>query len=397
MTPTEKRLAPIFWMIICLGIGLGIISNPSVAYKAAKNGLKIWWEIVLPSLFPFFVISELLVNLGFVAFLGVILEPLMRPLFNLPGACGFVVGMSFLSGFPLSAVLTAQLRSTGLCTREEGERLVSFTSNASPLFILGAVSVGMFQNPRLGPYLLAVHYLSNLICGLLIGSFSKTKKWPRQQGKHGTCLLLQAVRALCQNSQLPKKGMGTLLSEAISRSFSNLLTIGGFITFFSVFLSILKTAGLFSLISDVLAPITVLLKVDPSLVEGMLNGFFEITVGIRKVSESSGTLLQQLMATEAILAWNGLAIQAQVAGMITGTDLGILPYLVARLLQVPITVSLTYLVFAQPWQKVSHLEHPGGGLLLVAVICSGIGFCWLLSRFFWKILPATFRKIIIIR
>ncbi len=397
-TPTKNRLSPVFWAIFCLGIGLGIISDPSASYKAAKNGLKIWWEIVLPSLFPFFVSSELLVKLGFVAFLGVILEPLMRPLFNLPGACGFVVGMSFLSGFPLSAVLTAQLRASSLCTREEGERLISFTSNASPLFVLGAVSVGMFQNPRLGPYLLTIHYFSNLICGLLLGSISRARGRPCHQQKFGISLVLQAVRALCQNSELPKKGMGTLLSEAIRKSFTNLVVIGGFITFFSVFLSTLKTAGLFSLLLHVLAPTMALLRVDPSLSEGVLNGFFEITVGIKKVSESSGSLLQQLTATEAILAWNGLAVQAQVAGMVTGTDLRLLPYLMARILQAAIAVSLTYLVFARPWEKLSLLQDSDKALsLLVAAICAGIALCLLALRFAGKILPLGFRKLTIIR
>ncbi len=78
---------------------------PQAALQASIRGLNIWWEVVFPSLLPFFIIAELLISIGVVKFIGVILEPLMRPLFRVPGIGGFVWAMGMASGFPAGAKL----------------------------------------------------------------------------------------------------------------------------------------------------------------------------------------------------------------------------------------------------------------------------------------------------
>src|SRR5690606_15963889 len=123
-------------------MAISMISLPKESFQASIRGLNMWWEIVFPSLFPFFVISELLIGFGVVSFIGVLLEPLMRPIFRVPGVGGFAWAMGMATGFPAGAKLTARLREEGQLTQFEAERLVSFTNSSSPLFIFGAVSVG---------------------------------------------------------------------------------------------------------------------------------------------------------------------------------------------------------------------------------------------------------------
>ncbi len=219
-----------FFAALCLLCALGVICYPQASFSAAQRGLETWWEIVIPSLLPFFIIAELLMNIGFVSFLGVLLEPGMRPLFNLPGSSGFIIAVSYLSGFPLCAILANKLRSAGLCTRDEGERLLSFTSNASPLFMLGAVSVGMYNNPALGPLIAGIHYLSNLICGLILRGFSSSP--PYTASLQYKTLFPEALKAFTLGSHLKRKGFGKLLGETIRNACLTLITIGGFITFF---------------------------------------------------------------------------------------------------------------------------------------------------------------------
>src|SRR5690606_18713969 len=129
-------------------MAISMILFPEESFRASLRGLHMWWEIVFPSLFPFFVISELLIGFGVVKFMGVLLEPLMRPLFRVPGVGGFPWAMGMATGFPAGAKLTARLRQEKQLTKIEAERLVSFTNASSPLFIFGAVSVGFFHNPR---------------------------------------------------------------------------------------------------------------------------------------------------------------------------------------------------------------------------------------------------------
>ena len=114
---------------------------PQAALQASIRGLNIWWEVVFPSLLPFFIIAELLISIGVVKFIGVILEPLMRPLFAFRDR-RICLGDGNGFWFPAGAKLSARLRKSNLLTQIEAERLVSFTNSSNPLFIFGAVSIG---------------------------------------------------------------------------------------------------------------------------------------------------------------------------------------------------------------------------------------------------------------
>ncbi len=80
----------IFLIIIIIAL-TGIITNPKLSLNSATAGINTWFNIILPSLLPFFIISEILIGLGFIDFIGKLLEPLMKPLFNMPGEGVFII------------------------------------------------------------------------------------------------------------------------------------------------------------------------------------------------------------------------------------------------------------------------------------------------------------------
>lgn len=153
----KKISGPLLGLIFA-GCILLMLAHPASALAAALRGLAIWWDVLFPSLFPFFVISEIMLGLGIVHLFGALLDPLMRPMFNIPGSGGFVAAMGYVSGYPVGAKLTAKLREQGLVNRVEGERLVAFTTSSDPIFLLGAVSVGFFHDASLGLVLALAHY-----------------------------------------------------------------------------------------------------------------------------------------------------------------------------------------------------------------------------------------------
>ena len=65
-----------------LAAGGALVLCPDVAMEAARAGLRLCGNVIVPSLFPFFVLSSLVVELGFAQYLGRALEPVMRPLFR---------------------------------------------------------------------------------------------------------------------------------------------------------------------------------------------------------------------------------------------------------------------------------------------------------------------------
>ena len=80
----ERHNISLSLSLVVISITLSMILFPEPSFKAAERGLTVWWDIVLPALLPFFVAAELLMGIGIVHFIGVLMEPLMRPIFNVP-------------------------------------------------------------------------------------------------------------------------------------------------------------------------------------------------------------------------------------------------------------------------------------------------------------------------
>ncbi len=127
----KARTALAQGFIALLLVALMIIYSEH-GFHASQQGLKLFLDVVLPSLLPFFILSEVLLAFGVVHFLGEFFEPLMRPLFNVPGTGSFVLSMGLAAGYPMDAVITAKFRRQGMCTRVEGERMLAFSNTADP-------------------------------------------------------------------------------------------------------------------------------------------------------------------------------------------------------------------------------------------------------------------------
>ena len=134
---------------------------------AAKNGLFLWALFVVPSLLPFFIATELLSYTNIVPILGKLLNKFMRPVFNVPGEGSFALIMGIISGYPVGAKIICNLKRQGICNNIECERLLSFTNNSGPLFIIGTVGVSLFSNSSIGFQLFFVHVISCLLVGFL--------------------------------------------------------------------------------------------------------------------------------------------------------------------------------------------------------------------------------------
>lgn len=306
-------------------------------------GLLTWWKIVFPSLLPFFIVSELLLSLGVVHFLSVLLEPVMRPIFNLPGAAAFVVAIGYTSGFPIGASLTANLRKKRLCTRLEGERLISFTNNASPLFIFVAVSVGMFHQPSLGIIIASAHYLGNIIMGLLLRFYGLNDPEKSNEQTITGNLLLKSLEALAEAQNNDQRPIGRLLGDAVKNSVHNLLNIGGFIILFAVIIKILTLLGVTNLLVKILSFFFVPLGFPETLINALSCGLFEMTLGTKLASEYPAPFYQQVIIASMIMAWSGLSIHAQVASMISDTDIRLFPFVATRIAHATLSGLLVFL------------------------------------------------------
>ncbi len=335
--------------ILLLLLAISIIIYPDISFNASLKGLKIWWEVIFPALLPFLIISEILLGIGIVHFMGVILEPIMRPLFKVPGVGSFVLTMGFSSGYPMGAKLTTRLREEKMITRIEGERLVSFTTTSDPLFLFGAIAVGFFHDARLGAFIALVHYLSSIIVGLIMRFYRKSdneySSIRKNENNHD--IFKKAFNSLYLARIKDGRKFGKLMGDSVMSSIDTLLMIGGFIIIFSVVLSILNEIQITLLLSKFLNILLIPIGISKDLSNSLIYGLFEVTLGAKTVSEVS-TLIpmnQKLAILSAISAWGGLSVHSQVAAIIQKTDLRYLPFLIARIIHVIIAFIISNLLY----------------------------------------------------
>ncbi len=343
-----KKLKPYLHSYLSAGIAvfvtISLVMFPEHAFEAAVEGLNIWWNVVFPALLPFFISAEILMGLGVVHFMGVLLEPLMRPVFNVPGEGSFVMAMGLASGFPIGSILTTRLREQNICTKAEGERLMSFTNTADPLFMFGAVAVGMFGSAAIGTSIAISHYLSSLTIGLIMRFHRRSEmSLPyRLKGK----ILSRAFLSLYEARKKDGRPIGQLMGDAIRNSVNTLLLIGGFIILFSVIIRVMDILGINAILTSIFLKILTPLGMHPELVPSLISGIFEVTLGCQKAGAAGELvpLVQKTMAAGAIIAWSGLSVHAQVASIISKTDLSIIPFSCARLLHGILAAFYTYLI-----------------------------------------------------
>ena len=358
----RSKLKTILLSVSVTILAASLISYPQESFEASIRGLNMWWEIVFPSLLPFFIISEMLIGFGVVKFIGVLLEPLMRPLFKVPGVGGFVWAMGMASGFPAGAKFTARLRQEGQLTQIEAERLVSFTNSSNPLFIFGAVSVGFFYNAQLGVVLALAHYLGNICVGIIMRFYGNES--PEDAGeKRKKFKIRAALSALHQTRLRDNRPIGKLLGDAVNSSIQTLLMVGGFIILFSVINKLLYHLHITATLAKSLEVLLSALSFPGMLSIPFISGLFEITLGSQLTSQvQDATLIQKAMITSFILAFSGFSVQAQVASILAQTDIRFQPFFIARIVH-GIFASFFALILWKPiYVHFNSKEQPSNAL-----------------------------------
>lgn len=308
-------------LVICLLIG--IILYPEVSLKSAYDGLMTWFSVVLPSLLPFFIIAELLIEIGFVNILGNTLMPIMGPLFKVSGESAFPFAMSIISGYPVGPKLTSSLREKNLISKTEGERTLSFSSTSGPLFMLGAVSIGMLGNGKVAPLIMYPHYLGAITVGIIFRFYRKKEIPTYPKGKSNMSIIL--------NNLNKNYSIGTILSNSVLKSINTLLLVGGFIIFYSMLTELIFVSSVFNKLIysiDNMVP----LKINVELTKGFIAGLLEVTTGAKRIASININLIYKLILINFLIGWSGFSIHSQALSFISKTDMSSKLYIFSKLL-----------------------------------------------------------------
>ena len=323
----KKNIIPIMFLLFT--ICLIIFSKSNI--QAVKNSLSIWVNNVIPSLFPFFIATELLNHTNIPYIIGNIFNKIMRPLFNVPGIGAYALFMGIISGYPIGAKIVTNLRNQNLCTKEEAERLITFTNNSGPLFILGTVGITLFYDTSIGLLLLLTHILASITVGIIF-RFWKSKT----QEKRNTDVI---------NNNITFNTLGEVLSKSILSAINSIVLIGGFIILFGIILSILQKTYILNFLKLPLLPIFNLLNIKTEFITPILTGILELTNGVATVSSIPYKKLSlNVIISAFLLGFGGISIMLQVLSITSKSDISIKPYILGKLLQGTLAAFYTFLI-----------------------------------------------------
>lgn len=162
----RERIRSVAIMLLCAMLAVAGLCYPQALATGVSRGLSICTSVIIPTLYPFMVLSGLVASSPLCRRTGRLSSALMRRLFGLPACCGAAILISFIGGYPAGAVALSRLRQQDLITPEELQRCARFCINAGPAFIISTVGIGLLGNVTAGILLYIAHITASVIVGM---------------------------------------------------------------------------------------------------------------------------------------------------------------------------------------------------------------------------------------
>ena len=280
--------------------------------------LNLFIKNIFPSLFPMFVISNILVAINFPKFLGSVFSRIFRVVFKTSGASAFVFFMSMITGFPSSAKYVDDLIDKEIINQKEAQKILAFTFFSNPLFIVNTVGNSFLHSSRVGFIILFSHVLGNIFSGLFFRNYGNDNYFEL------TNRFL--FKDLCQT--INNTNIFKTVFSSIKNSIEVLINIFGIVTFFLII-------------------INMLFKNPDNYFEILIAGIIEMTTGLKYLSVSSYPQIIKIVTSAFFISFGGLSVHAQIMDILKEKKVKYLPFLLSRIIQ-SLFSSLLVCVLAMP-------------------------------------------------
>ncbi|MGN0157601.1 MAG: nucleoside recognition protein [Brotaphodocola sp.] len=261
-----------------------LLTMPSLSIQGASNGLLLWFHVVLPTLAPFMICTQLVTMFGGIDILMRPFAPIFHRIFGLDTSGGYVLLCGLLCGYPLGAKLCADFYRRGQISKEDANYLLSICNHPSPMFLLGYVKN---QLPAGIPV-----FLIPLCLYLPIFPISLLSRWFYKKRNRTSCRNVTDGANLIsvQTSSITKSNARSLsLEEILMSTCDTMVVIGGYIMLFSILTAWIGV-----------------LPFLPETAKALLSGFAEITTGIHQIC-SCKTSASPLLPVIAAVSFGGLS------------------------------------------------------------------------------------------
>lgn len=304
-TKQPHKLQLLFFTLFLIFCMLVFAIYPQTYIPTAKNGILLFANNVLPSLFPFFIFTKLLIQLHVLEFDNLKTNACTYKIFGLPSSCLYIFILSILSGYPVSAKLIADLKNEKKLSKDEVIRCLALCSTSGPVFILGTVGFTFLANPTAGVILLASHILASLTNGMVFRKFTvkdvkndiKNNNLPQQN--------CNKIKNLNQSTSILEA-----FSTSILESIRSILVVGGYIILFFIMIQILQNTYILYPLQQFLKAICNALHISADYANALLSGTLELTRGCAELATLPNFHIS-LLCISALLGWSGISILMQ--------------------------------------------------------------------------------------
>ena len=278
----------------------GLIMKTESVTQSVIDGLMLCYTAVIPALFPFFVISGIMVNTGMIAALGNVFSPVAKILFRTSGKGAVVFLIGILCGYPTGAKVIADMYREKSLTKKEAERMLAFCNNSGPLFVIGTVGCLMLSDRKTGIVLYIIHVLSAVLCGVLLGVFSKEK-------------------TIQNEDEIIIVNFGEAVAKSVERAVLSILNVCGYVVFFACVTSLL----------------------NEYMHQPILLSLVEVTKGAKSITETKFSPEVILVLLSGAIGFGGVCVVLQVQSVAVSAGLSVKAYLLGKIFQMCISMTMT--------------------------------------------------------
>ena len=305
----KNKITNIIIILSCTIILIEIFINKVLIFNTISYSLNTWTKSIIPSLFPLFILSDILINYNITNYIPKAIKKIFTKLFNVSDNIITIFFLSILSGFPSSARNIRLMYDKKIITSKEASHALIFTHFSNPLFILGTISVFFLKNNTLAIIILISHYLPNIFLGIIT----------RKQNNPNNIKYYQNNK----KNNFPK-----IIINAIKNSIDTLLTILGTLTCFLIISSIIINR----------------LNLN-NYTSSILKGILEITMGIKSISSLNIPNIYITIITSMFLSFGGLSIHMQVLSFLIDTNISYKEFLIARIYHSILSGIISYILY----------------------------------------------------
>lgn len=328
----KKVLPAAFFFLILL------LLFPDICVEGAKSGLLLWFNTIIPTLFPFILITNIVRDLGGIPLLERIFSPLISRLFKTGAGGAYPVVLGFLCGYPMGAKAVADSLSCRRISQKEATYLLSFTNNPSPIYMISYVAIFTLNAPGMKLPVMIIACLTSIITAFIFRCFFyksprssrapvKPKAWPFSGRLSALSLKAKPSPSIFSKTEgtlnTAPKPPQSFFDRSIISAFELLVKVGGYMI-------------LFSILSGCLTQIPWL----PPIIACLLCGLLEQTTGLGLLKVQAFSLEIKTVLAMAMICFGGLSITAQTYSVIHSQGLSIKPYLFSKLLSGLIAAAL---------------------------------------------------------